>query len=171
MSVIAVEITKDKIKFAFDSRYNYADQEYLHPSNPKVFKVNNLIVGMAGKCNRKFYFEDFITNKGTLNIASEIEVLNLIDEYELNNKENSHALFTEEESIFICNYDKVYYIKPYNRTCFEVSKFEVFGAGADYVAGAYEICKDLERSMKVACKLNLLCGEPVNLLEVNRIKA
>lgn len=167
MSIIAVEITKDKIRFAYDDMMNYNNQPYAN--DKKVAKFGNIIIGIVGVITVRPYLYKFLSEQKDLVLDDEYSVANLIDSFKKKYEGLEHVKFGEDESVLISDSKKVFYIKPEHYTCYEVTDFEVIGSGADFALGAYKANKDLVKSVEIAVDLNITCAKPIHLLEVQKL--
>lgn len=168
MSVIIVEITEDKIRFAFDTMMSYSDQAFYYDS--KLIQSKNIVIGLVGEIRIFPYLKKYLEENSPPIFEDVYAVSSFLDGYRKKYSDLEHTRFGEYESLLITDSKRVFYMKPIHSTCYEVTTFEAIGSGSDQALGAYSACKDIVKSAEIACDLNIYCGKPVKTLEVKKLK-
>jgi ATP-dependent protease HslVU (ClpYQ) peptidase subunit len=179
MSVLGIEITKNKIKFAYDTQTTMGNRKH-EEKEQKVFQVRNLTVAMSGDTMYRQYLKRYLEE--TLNeeykLNEPVDVCNLMDGFFTKHKENKHLDQKEVKSstMLIADASKAYYFSLENYGCLEVLDSEFIGSGWELAQGAYlafEKAQSFEEnrlleSIKIACQKDIYCSEPVKIIEIDR---
>lgn len=193
MSTIGVEITKKQIRFASDSQTTIDGETARYDTEPKLFKVKNIIVGLAATTDMKQLFKRYLDNKlkyasvKKLRLKESADVHSLINDFfdvhkNTPNFENRNdlGLMVISDSEYTYRYDLR------NSSCTPIYDHVFIGSGANYAKGAYltfrridelhysvgASFKDafgdidpLKESIKVACDVDLFSGGEIRIIE------
>ena len=170
MSIIAVEKKNNKITFIADTQMTYCDEPM---RSEKIFETSNFIFGLATNNKPDLAFKSFLEMSKDFKLNSVTDVYNLIiafNDYKLNDEHGmpESLKFGTDDQLLIADKDtrKVFYINPQSMTCYEIDTFGAIGSGANYAIGAYDAGASLEDSVKIACKRNIYCSEPLSTIEI-----
>jgi len=178
MSLIGVEITKNKIRFAYDAQTTVDNEKIAFAEEPKVFSVGNVAVGISAESIVKQYLREFLSNqKSDIKLPTTYLVCKLMEDFLTFAKEGGNHRFEEKDlgSILITDGNKVYSFTFEWFTCREVKEFEFIGSPRKYAEGAYLGMKNtsgttesdiLSKAISIVCKLDIYCSEPVEILEI-----
>ena len=174
MSIIAVEKTKENITFAWDSLTIYYDDE-AHKDKEKVKDFGPITVGFVGYVRSRHYiynyFKKITANKNSqFQLNDPFSVISIFDDFKKQYKEIEHLKFDENDAIVISDRRRAFIYDPFKADCHEIKEFDAIGSGAYIAMGAYRVCKDIERSVGIACEMSIKCGLPVNKLTTKLIK-
>ncbi|MEL6157705.1 MAG: hypothetical protein AAFQ40_17250 [Cyanobacteria bacterium J06623_5] len=165
MTVIAARKTSDAITFAADTLITsgYLKSTSADIIHSKLFQHNDMAVGSSGDCFESTLMELFTRNHKPTD-TDRLSVIDFLVEFRewVRKKEagyqpsNRFLIAFSNKLFFVCGGLEVY----------EVQEFEAIGAGADFARAAMHLGHTARESVEVACKLSLLCSEPINDLRV-----
>ncbi len=173
MTVIAVYLTDDMILLGADTQVTYGDNKILESYYGKLYQINDLYLGCSGTCLEAQFFRRFLETKRLRSDFTEADFSDLIlefyDEYKARTKGEVGSLYNQyllvhDGRVFVFN----------NWLIKEVEEFEAIGSGRETARTAFEVYRqlgetpDLATILKVTCKIDLYCHEPINLYAIPR---
>jgi len=164
MSVVAVKVEKTKITIGADSIRLFG----LTQEKDKLAKLSvinkEMVLGAVGDSATNSLFKDFLENHlpKTNNEAGWTMLIRDFANFlcELKNApkfESSNFLIVYRHKVFLVS---GYFIR-------EVNDYYAIGAGMDYALAALYLGASVEKAIKAACHLSILCEEPINIVQVN----
>lgn len=165
MSVVATRVYADRIEIAADSQITWGMTQ-TSDYNVKLFATElGITVGGCGPMQDISLFKIFLRTR-VPSSATEDGIIDLMHEF--NQWLNDHAEVStpdEEDAAYHLIYDrKAFAIQRYNVR--EITSFDAIGAGMDYALTAMELDRSPQDAVKIACKLNIFCAEPVSAVTV-----
>ena len=176
MSVIGIEITEKQIKISSDSQTTMGNRKFILPEE-KIFQVKNLTLGLSGDTIFQQYLKRFLEElkEESFKLKESYDVCALMDKFFEKYKDNKHLDIKENDNsttMLITDGIKAYYFSLKNYGCLEVVDYEFIGSGWELAEGAYIAYIDakynkndkLEKAIKIACKKDTYCSEPVKTI-------
>jgi ATP-dependent protease HslVU (ClpYQ) peptidase subunit len=173
MTVIAVYLTDDMIVLGADTQVTYGDNKILESYYGKLYKINNLYLGCSGSCLEAQFFRRFLETKRLRSNFTESDFSDLIlefyDEYKARTKGEAGSLYNQ----YLLVHDGKAFIFS-NWLIKEVEEFEAIGSGRETARTAFEVYRqlgeppDIATILKVTCKIDLYCHEPITLYSIPR---
>lgn len=162
MSVVAVRIDDDKITIGADSQVTYADGTKLQLTKLYVFDTG-LVVGGVGDAETCSLMSVFGRNHFPPS-PSEEGVVDYMREFA--NWVTTHApsANTNEMHFLIVWQGKAFITMGYFVQTVET--FAAIGSGATYALSAMYLGHTVEKSLEVACALNIFCNQPLHIVEL-----
>ena len=160
MTVIAARKTPDAITFAADTLITtgYLKATSADIVHSKLFQHNDMAVGSSGDCFEAALMELFTRNHKPVD-TNRLSVIDFLVEFRewVRKKEGGY----QPSNQFLIAFDaKLFYVCG-GLEVYEVQEFEAIGAGADFARAAMHLGHSARESVEVACKLSLLCSEPI----------
>ena len=143
-------------------------------SAEKLFETASFVFGLATDNKPDLTFKSFLEKSSQLKLETVFDVHKLITDfnsYELKDDVELPASlkFGTDDQLLIAdkNTHKVFYINPHSMTCYEIDTFGAIGSGSNYAIGAFDAGASLEEAVKIACKHNIYCSEPISSIEIS----
>lgn len=179
MSIIGLEITKTKIRLAYDTQTTTGDDKRVENENHKGLRINNIIIGVTGNSLTKIYLAEFLKKKNNVKLESCYCVCELMQEFFQNYQNNNRVTDLEHlGSVLITDGLKAFCIDLRYFSCEEILEYGFAGSGSAFAEGAYLMQKkliqkhenfdSLVESLKIACKKDVFCGEPIKVIEIEK---
>ncbi len=167
MSVVAVKVQKDKIVIGSDSiRTEGWTQE--KDKEAKLWSIDgSTILGAVGRCDEAFLFKQFLETHRPKE-ATEERILDLWAEFTQWLKAvMQDGNYKIVNSAFILIFQsKAFFIEGFFIR--EIKDYYAIGAGMDYARAALYLGASVEKAIKTACELSIVCEQPINIMEVKR---
>ena len=175
MSVIAVKITPHEIVMGADTQTTYGSNKILDSYYGKIFDINGVYLGGVGTAYENQFLRRFLEEKRLPKNFEEKDFNNLMVDF--------HSFLSEKSKDNNTNIANAY-IMVHNNKAFifdnwlirEIQDFESIGSGGETARTAYEVFKqlgqdpDLETILKVSCKVDLYCHEPLTIFRIPKVK-
>jgi ATP-dependent protease HslVU (ClpYQ) peptidase subunit len=166
MSVVACKIYDSTIKFGADSVITYYDATKAvgQTSFVKLTKIKDMIIGAVGDCEEASMFYVFLKTHNPKS-ASVDDILELVVEFAAWKKERQGEHKIEN-----------WYVLGLPGKAFSIGGFFVdeikthvaVGSGYSFALAAMEMGLNPFEAVKVACKYNIYCSEPIIEIEIPR---
>ncbi len=180
MSIIAFEISEDKIKIAADGRCLNGD-EIVCENFKKIRKISDsLIIGVTGSADSTGIFEVFVNeNKETFEtLNSEAHGIKLMNDFKLFLKDYGYEEETIKEVLggflvanrcFLCVF---YYDKttgyPFMNLSSVIHKKGAFGSTRDYTTALMDANFPLDDAIKISSKKFTSINDNITMLEIDK---
>ena len=173
MSVIGVKKDKNKIIIVADSQESFGDSLKKNVDGIKLRRVSeNTIIGGAGNGHIMSLFYAYVDKNPLDNI---IEAYELIEYFTQFNKWTKDIMNEVTEDLYIIS--SVQFLLIIKEKVWEFNNFYIrelkdgeitsIGSGADQLLCCMELTDSLIEGIRIVCKYNVHCSEPLNIIEVN----
>jgi ATP-dependent protease HslVU (ClpYQ) peptidase subunit len=175
LSVVVCKVTKHKIKVACDSQVTAGD--YIHPrSSVNKYDIRvgkKAVLFGCGYVEELNLFQYYALKIEPLPKDTDDLIMYMSDFYKFRDEHTDKLVSKNNESLsgssFLLIYQgKAFYIS--DLLIEEVLTWKVMGDGDVIAAGALDICHDVRKAAKVACKFVTSCGPPIKYFEFRRGK-
>lgn len=162
MSVVATRVYNDRIEIAADSQITHGMTQF-SGNDVKLFATDfGVTVGGCGTMQEVSLFKIFLRTR-IPSSATEDGILDLMHDFHVWLTDHAEAAEADDPSHYHLIYDgKAFAIQRYNVK--PITTFDAIGAGMDYALTAMELDRSPQDAVKLACKLNIFCSEPVSNL-------
>ncbi len=162
MSVVAVRVFEDKIVIWSDQQITYWDDMKNEHNKPiKLHKCWDFVFWSCWSLSEAYKMKMFLDEYEPKTVKSCKDILNLLNQF----KERWSAywvLSVENIYIFVTNW-KVFQYTDYVD---EVTNYTAIWSWAVKAIVAMELCYDLETVLKLVCKHDLYCSEPLVMITI-----
>lgn len=162
MSVVATRVYNDRIEIAADSQITHGMTQ-ITGNDVKLFATElGLTVGGVGTMQEVSLFKIFLRTR-VPSSATEDGILDLMHDFHVWLNDHAEAVDPEDASYYHIIYDgKAFSVQRYSVA--QITTFDAIGTGMDYALTAMELDRSPLDAVKIACKLNIFCSEPVSNL-------
>lgn len=163
MSVVAVKVENNKITIGADSiLVNGYTQE--KDKKAKLFQNEWMVVGDVGEAQEGALFQIYTKTRKPRESSVDGITEFFFDFYqwkkektESNELMNDYIIIFENKAFLV----EKFYVK-------EIKDYMAIGAGMDFALAALYLGSTVEKAIKTACHLSILCEEPINIVEVKK---
>jgi hypothetical protein len=170
MSIVACRVTRDTIYLASDSQTTCAQDKRPGLRFKKIRKTDELIWCAVGACFEVQLLDTYIQEHGFPKASKDI-ILYMGEFYKWRDTVSDRISPEDKTRISNCTYMFVIKGGVYLVSDLFVNKitgFHSIGCGEDLAMGAMEHGATVTEAVEIACKYNIDCGLPVELMEIKR---
>jgi ATP-dependent protease HslVU (ClpYQ) peptidase subunit len=172
MSVLACRVTSNTIYIAADTQVTKGDCRVLGLKYHKLLRIGEIVIGFAGRCDEAEIFCNFIKNNSLPCTCPGDIILFMSEFYKFRDGLSESLKPKPDECASPCSYiiivrGRVFLIG--DMSCFELNDgYFATGSGEGYAVGAMAYGAGVEDAVKIACKHDVYCSEPIDYFEIDR---